>query len=129
MRPAALLALGALVGVGFLAVFGATIRMAGAAAWLAFVIAAGVAALQGYSLPRFGRRDPVLFAVNGVLAAVAALAFGEYAAALFFPAHKAWIGIFAAAVIVLDVLWTRVRTARPSAPPSLAVLKGGLDEY
>jgi hypothetical protein len=125
---AALLPFGALVGVGIFAVLGATVRMAGAVSWLAFLIAAGVAGLQGYSLPRFGARQPFLFAVKAPLTAAVALAFGEYAGALFFPGHKVWIGVFAVAIIVLDLLWARVRPTQPSDPPSLAVLKGGLHE-
>ena len=32
-------------------------------------------------------------------------------------------------VVILDVLRSRIRTSQPSAPPLLAVLKGGLHEY
>lgn len=113
-----------MVGAGIFSLLGATAAAAGAAAWLSFLIAGAVAGLQGYSYARLGARYPtaagmleyvsrgfgrghlaaisawLVFTANAVVTAMVAVAFGEYASALFFSGTKAWIGIAATAVII-----------------------------
>ena len=113
-----------MVGAGIFSLLGVTAEVAGAAAWLSFVIAAGVAGPQGYSLAKLGARYPtaagmleylsrgfgrghlaaisawLVFAANAAVTAMVAVAFGEYASALFFSSNTTWTDIFAAAVIL-----------------------------
>ena len=47
-----------MVGAGIFSLLGAAGEVAGAAVWLSFLIAGGVAGLQGYSFAKFGARYP-----------------------------------------------------------------------
>lgn len=124
VRQAAFIGVGAMVGAGIFSLLGATAEVAGAAAWLSFLLAGVVAGLQGYSFGKLGARFPtgagmldyvsrgfgrghvagisawLVYAANAVVTAMVAVAFGEYASALFFAGNRAWIGVFAATVIV-----------------------------
>ena len=56
VRQAAFIGVGAMVGAGIFALLGAAGEVAGAAVWLSFLLAGGVAGLQGYSFAKFGAR-------------------------------------------------------------------------
>ena len=59
VRQAAFIGVGAMVGAGIFALLGAAGEVAGAAVWLSFLLAGGVAGLQGYSFAKFGIAVPV----------------------------------------------------------------------
>jgi hypothetical protein len=50
VRQAAFIGVGAMVGAGIFSLLGAAGEVVGAAVWLSFLIAGGIALLQGYSL-------------------------------------------------------------------------------
>src|SRR6201987_3327920 len=58
VRQAAFIGVGAMVGAGIFSLLGAAGEVAGAAVWLSFAIAGGIAMLQGYSFAKFGARFP-----------------------------------------------------------------------
>jgi amino acid permease len=58
VRQAAFIGVGAMVGAGIFSLLGAAGEVVGAAVWLSFLIAGGIALLQGYSFAKFGARYP-----------------------------------------------------------------------
>src|SRR6186997_1298775 len=57
-QQAAFIGVGAMVGAGIFSLLGTAGEIAGAAVWLSFLLAGGIAALQGYSFARLGARYP-----------------------------------------------------------------------
>ena len=57
-REAAFIGVGAMVGAGIFSLLGTAGEVAGAAVWLSFLLAGGIAALQGYSFAKLGARYP-----------------------------------------------------------------------
>ncbi|GHJ46854.1 amino acid transporter [Catellatospora sp. TT07R-123] len=127
VRQAAFIGVGAMVGAGIFALLGAAGEVAGAAVWLSFLLAGGVAALQGYSFAKLGARYPsaggfadylvrcygnghvtgvvawLLYAVNAIITAMVAVSFGSYAAGLLHGGP--WlIKLFAVLVILVMTL-------------------------
>ena len=70
---AAFIGIGAMVGAGIFALLGAAGEVAGSAVWLSFLLAGGVAALQGYSFAKFGSAHPS----SGGLLEYVARGFGD----------------------------------------------------
>jgi len=58
VRQAAFIGVGSMVGAGIFALLGAAGEVAGSAVWISFLMAGGVAALQGYSFAKLGARYP-----------------------------------------------------------------------
>src|SRR5438445_7479827 len=58
IRQAAFIGVGAMVGAGIFSLLGAAGEVAGAAVWISFLLAGGVAGLQGYSFAKLGARYP-----------------------------------------------------------------------
>ena len=135
VRQAAFIGVGSMVGAGIFALLGAAGEVAGAAVWLSFLLAGGVAVLQGYSFAKLGARYPsaggfleyvirgwgdghfagviawMLLAVNAIITAMVAVSFGSYASdAVASNAH--WVSAFAVLVLVvmtaLNILGSRV---------------------
>jgi amino acid transporter len=103
VRQAAFIGVGSMVGAGIFALLGAAAEVAGSAVWISFLLAGGVAALQGYSFAKLGARYPsrggfleyvirgwgdghfagviawMLLAVNAIITAMVAVSFGSYA--------------------------------------------------
>src|SRR5436190_2599901 len=99
VRQAASIGVGAMVGAGIFSLLGAAGEVAGAAVWISFLLAGGVALLQGYSFSKLGARFPsaggmmeymlrgfgdghvtgvlawLTFAVNMIITAMVALSF------------------------------------------------------
>jgi amino acid transporter len=104
-RDAAFIGVGAMVGAGIFSLLGAVGEVAGSAAWLSFVLAGIVAALQGYSFGKLGARYPsagglieyvsrsfgdghvaaitawLAYAANIIVTALVAVSFGSYGSA------------------------------------------------
>jgi len=104
-RQAAFIGVGAMVGAGIFSLLGTAGEVAGAAVWLSFLLAGGIAALQGYSFAKLGARYPtagglieyvnqgfgigrvatavawLTYAANGIVTAMVAVSFGSYGAA------------------------------------------------
>jgi amino acid transporter len=100
---AAFIGVAAMVGAGIFSLLGAAGEVAGAAVWLSFLLAGGIAALQGYSFAKLGSRYPsagglleyvnrgfgdghvativawLVYIANGIVTAMVALSFGSYA--------------------------------------------------
>lgn len=123
-RQAAFIGVGAMVGAGIFSLLGAAGEVAGAAVWLAFVLAGVIAALQGYSFAKFGARYPsagglleyvnqgfgpghvatvtawLVYAANAIVTAMVALSFGSYASSAFTGGSAAWVKAFAVVIVV-----------------------------
>jgi amino acid transporter len=123
-----------MVGAGIFALLGAAGEVAGAAVWISFLLAGGVAALQGYSFAKLGARYPsaggfleyvirgwgdghftgviawMLLAVNAIITAMVAVSFGSYASAAAADSDE-WIAPFAVLILavmtVLNILGSR----------------------
>jgi amino acid transporter len=132
VRQAAFIGVGAMVGAGIFSLLGAAGEVAGAAVWLSFLLAGGVAVLQGYSFAKFGARYPsaggfleyvlrgfgnghllgvvawLLLAANCIITAMVAVSFGSYASGALADGSTVWRKVFAvvliAAMTVLNVL-------------------------
>jgi amino acid transporter len=122
---AAFIGVGSMVGAGIFSLLGAAAEVAGAAVWLSFLLAGGVAALQGYSFAKFGARYPsaaglleyisrgfggghitgisawMTFSVNSIVTAMVAVSFGSYASGLFAGDNATWSKVFAVLVVVV----------------------------
>jgi len=124
VRQAAFIGTGAMVGAGIFALLGAAGEVAGSAVWISFLLAGGVAVLQGYSFSKLGARYPsaggfleyvvqgwgsghftgviawLLFAVNAIITAMVAVSFGSYASAAVAD-NPDWTKLFAVLVVVV----------------------------
>lgn len=124
VRQAAFIGVGSMVGAGIFALLGAAGEVAGSAVWISFLIAGGVAALQGYSFAKLGARYPsagglleyvvrgwgeghftgviawLLLAVNAIITAMVAVSFGNYASAAVAD-NVDWTSLFAVLVLVV----------------------------
>ena len=113
-----------MVGAGIFSLLGAAGEVAGAAVWLSFLLAGGIAALQGYSFAKLGAKFPsagglleyvnqgfgdghvatvvawLTYIANGIVTAMVALSFGSYASSAFAGDNAAWVKIFAVALLV-----------------------------
>src|SRR6188768_3119940 len=135
VRQAAFIGVGSMVGAGIFALLGAAGEVAGSAVWISFLLAGGVAALQGYSFARLGARYPsaggfleyvirgwgqghftgviawMLLAVNAIITAMVAVSFGSYASAAAAD-NSDWVSAFAVLVVLvmtaLNVLGSHV---------------------
>src|SRR3954470_5454152 len=127
-RSAAFIGVGAMVGAGIFALLGAAGEVAGAAVWISFLIAGGVAGLQGYSFAKFGARYPsagglleyvvrgfgnghltggiawLLLATNAIITAMGAVSFGSYESGAFADGGATWTKVFAVLVILVMTL-------------------------
>jgi len=123
-RQAAFIGVGAMVGAGIFSLLGAAGEVAGAAVWLSFLLAGGIAALQGYSFAKLGARYPsagglleyvnqgfgmghvatvtawLTYAANAIVTAMVAVSFGSYASSIFGDGNAALAKAFAVAIVV-----------------------------
>ena len=121
---ASFIGVGAMVGAGIFALLGAAGAVAGAAVWLSFLLAGGIAALQAYSFAKLGARYPsaggmlayltagfgqghvtgvtcwLLYGANAIVTAMVAVSFGSYASAVVADQNPTWAKVFAVAVVV-----------------------------
>jgi amino acid transporter len=124
VRQAAFIGVGSMVGAGIFALLGAAGEVAGSAVWISFLIAGGVAVLQGYSFAKLGARYPsaggfleyvvrgwgqghftgvlawLLLAVNAIITAMVAVSFGSYASAAVAD-NADWTKPFAVLVLLV----------------------------
>lgn len=124
VRQASFIGVGAMVGAGIFALLGAAGEVAGAAVWISFLLAGGVAALQGYSFAKLGARYPsaggfleyvirgwgqghftgviawMLLAVNAIITAMVAMSFGSYASAAFTDSED-YVKLFAVLIVLV----------------------------
>ncbi len=135
VRQAAFIGVGSMVGAGIFALLGAAGEVAGSAVWISFLLAGGVAALQGYSFARLGARYPsaggfleyvirgwgqghftgviawMLLAVNAIITAMVAVSFGSYASSAVAD-NDHWVTPFAVLILLvmaaLNVLGSHV---------------------
>ena len=135
VRQAAFIGVGSMVGAGIFALLGAAGEVAGSAVWISFLLAGGVAALQGYSFAKLGARYPsaggfleyvirgwgdghftgviawMLLAVNAIITAMVAVSFGSYASDAV-ASNADWVVLFAVLILLvmtaLNVLGSRV---------------------
>ena len=124
VRQAAFIGVGAMVGAGIFSLLGAAGEVAGAAGWVSFLIAGGIAMLQGYSFAKFGSAFPsaggmleyvargfgqghvsaitawLVYIANIIVTAMVAVSFGSYASSMFADESAAWAKVFAVLVVV-----------------------------
>ena len=124
VRQAAFIGVGSMVGAGIFALLGAAGEVAGSAVWISFLIAGGVAILQGYSFAKLGARYPsaggfleyvvrgwgeghftgvlawLLLAVNAIITAMVAVSFGSYASAAVAD-NDDWTQLFAVLILIV----------------------------
>ncbi len=124
VRQAAFIGVGSMVGAGIFALLGAAGEVAGSAVWISFLLAGGVAALQGYSFAKFGARYPsaggfleyvirgwgeghftgvlswLLLSVNAIITAMVAVSFGSYASDAVAD-NADWVKPFAVLVLLV----------------------------
>jgi amino acid transporter len=124
VRQAAFIGVGSMVGAGIFALLGAAGEVAGSAVWISFVLAGGVAILQGYSFAKLGARYPsaggfleyvvrgwgeghftgvlawLLLAVNAIITAMVAVSFGSYASAAVTD-NADWTKPFAVLILIV----------------------------
>ena len=124
VRQASFIGVGAMVGAGIFALLGAAGEVAGSAVWISFLLAGGVAGLQGYSFAKLGARYPsaggfleyvvrgwgqghftgviawMLLAVNAIITAMVAVSFGSYASAAVAD-NEDWIKPFAVLIVLV----------------------------
>ena len=124
VRQAAFIGVGAMVGAGIFALLGAAGAVAGSAVWISFLLAGGVAVLQGYSFAKLGARYPsaggfleyvirgwgpgrvtgtiawMLLAVNAIITAMVAVSFGSYASAAVAD-NADWVSLFAVLILLV----------------------------
>lgn len=149
LRGATFLGIGSMVGAGIFALLGEAGAVAGAAVWLSFLIAGGVAALIGYNVVKLGVRYPssgglIEYLIQGfgngrlvgvlswlgyfsaivIVGAMVAVSFGSYAAALIVgtDAPDIWFNVFTSAVIVLTLSINLVGTRFVDRAQSLIVV-------
>ena len=124
VRQAAFIGVGSMVGAGIFALLGAAGEVAGSAVWISFLLAGGVAVLQGYSFAKFGARYPsaggfleyvvrgwgeghftgvlawLLLAVNAIITAMVAVSFGSYASDAV-AGNADWVKPFAVLILLV----------------------------
>jgi amino acid transporter len=129
VRGAAFLGIGSMVGAGIFALLGEAGAVAGAAVWISFLLAGGIAALQGYAVAKLGATYPssggiVTFLLKGfgpghltavtswllyfaslIVTAMVAVSFGSYGSSLIAGTDAAPIvaKVLTVAVVVLVV--------------------------
>ena len=125
IRQAAFIGVGAMVGAGIFSLLGAAGEVAGAAVWVSFLIAGGIAMLQGYSFAKFGATYPsaggmleyvargfglghvsaitawLVYTANIIVTAMVAVSFGSYSSSMFAGESTVWAKVFAALVVVV----------------------------
>jgi amino acid transporter len=127
VRGAAFLGVGSMVGAGIFALLGEAGAVAGSAVWLSFLLAGGIASLQGYAVAKLGARYPssggiVTFLLEGfgpghvtaitswllyfasiIVTAMVAVSFGSYGSSLFFgdDAAPIWAKLLTTAVVLV----------------------------
>src|SRR6187200_3904 len=130
-QQAAFIGVASMVGAGIFSLLGAAGEVAGSAVWLSFLLAGGVAVLQGYSFAKIGARYPsggglleyvvrgygnghitgviawLVLAVNAIITAMVAVSFGSYASAAISAedptfATKAFAALLIVAMTVLN---------------------------
>jgi amino acid transporter len=113
-----------MVGAGIFSLLGAAGEVAGAAVWVSFLIAGGIAMLQGYSFAKLGASFPsaagmleyvgrgfgkghvltvtawLLYWANAIVTAMVAVSFGSYASSMFADESAASIKVFAVLIVV-----------------------------
>jgi amino acid transporter len=124
VRQAAFIGVGSMVGAGIFALLGSAGEVAGSAVWISFLLAGGVAALQGYSFAKMGARYPsaggfleyvvrgwgqghftgviawMLLSVNAIITAMVAVSFGSYASSAVADNDR-WVTAFAILVVLV----------------------------
>jgi amino acid transporter len=145
IRQAAFIGVGAMVGAGIFSLLGAAGEVAGAAVWVSFLIAGGIAGLQGYSFAKFGARYPsagglleyvargygdghftgiiawLVLATNAIVTGMVAVSFGSYASSMFAGGDTSWVKPFAALVIIVMTLLNVVGSKAVAGVQTLVV--------
>ncbi len=125
VRQAAFIGVGAMVGAGIFALLGAAGEVAGAAVWVSFLLAGGIAGLQGYSFAKFGARYPsaaglleyvrraygdghitgviawLVLGANAIITGMVAVSFGSYASSAVADGSTDWVKPFAVLVVLV----------------------------
>jgi amino acid transporter len=122
---AAFIGVASMVGAGIFALLGTAGEVAGSAVWISFLLAGGVAMLQGYSFAKFGARYPsaggfmefvirsygnghlagvfawMVLTTNAIVTAMVAVSFGTYASAAVGAHNGQGTKLFAVLLLVV----------------------------
>ena len=125
VRQAAFIGVGSMVGAGIFSLLGAAGEVAGAAVWLSFLIAGGIAILQGYSFSKFGARYPsaaglleyvkrgfgdghmtgtmawLILMTNAIVTSMVAVSFGSYASEAVGDQTEGAVKLFAVLIVIV----------------------------
>ena len=145
VMQAAFIGVGSMVGAGIFALLGAAGAVAGSAVWVSFLVAGGIAGLQGYSFAKLGATYPSgggmlaylaqgfgeghvtgivswLFYVTGaIVGAMVASSFGGYASAVLTKGDPGWAKVFAVALILVMTALNAVGSTAVARVQSLIV--------
>jgi amino acid transporter len=146
VRQAAFIGVGAMVGAGIFSLLGAAGEVAGAAVWLSFAIAGGIAMLQGYSFAKFGSRYPsaagfleyvmrgygdghlvgivgwLMLYANVIITAMVAVSFGSYASSAVADGASGWVKVFAVLIVLVMCLLNIVGSQAVARTQSVVVV-------
>ncbi len=125
VRQAAFIGVGSMVGAGIFSLLGAAGEVAGAAVWMSFLIAGGIAILQGYSFSKFGARYPsaaglleyvkrgfgdghitgtmawLILMTNAIVTSMVAVSFGSYASEAVGDQTEGAVKLFAVLIVIV----------------------------
>jgi len=117
-----------MVGAGIFSLLGSAGAIAGAAVWISFLLAGGIAALQGYSFGKLGAKFPtagglleyvnrgygmghtanvtawLVFAVNAIITAMVAVSFGSYLGSAIGNSSLLVTKLFAVGIVLVMTL-------------------------
>lgn len=133
---ATFIGVGSMVGAGIFALLGAAGAVAGSAVWVSFLVAGGIAGLQGYSFAKLGARYPtggglleylsrgfgqghiagigawLFFTAGSIVVAMIAASFGGYASSVVAGGDDFWAKVLG---VVLVVAMTALNAVGSSA--------------
>src|SRR6187397_397487 len=127
-QQAAFIGVAAMVGAGIFSLLGTAGEVAGTAVWISFLLAGGIAALQGYSFGKLGAKFPtagglleyinqgygmghiatvaawLVYAVNAIVTAMVAVSFGSYAGSAIGNESLPVTKLFAVGIVIVMTL-------------------------
>src|SRR6478609_11643769 len=142
---ATFIGVGSMVGAGIFALLGAAGAVAGSAVWVSFLLAGAIAGLQGYSFAKLGSVYPsgggmltylskgfgeghltgitswLFYTTAGIVTAMVASSFGDYASSVLTDDDPTWTKVFAVLIVVVMTALNVVGSSAVARVQSLIV--------
>jgi amino acid transporter len=142
---ATFIGVGSMVGAGIFALLGAAGAVAGSAVWVSFLVAGAIAGLQGYSFAKLGSVYPsgggmltylskgfgeghltgitswLFYTTAGIVTAMVASSFGDYASSVLTDDDPTWTKVFAVLIVVVMTALNVVGSSAVARVQSLIV--------